>query len=86
MKNLAILGLIFLLSGCASSQKVKEKESFKLEITTGMDKKNVEETLGKDYRIYKSETGMAEIWFYKDFYVSFDRNGKVIKFGLYEEK
>ncbi|MGC8976097.1 MAG: hypothetical protein ACP5OB_00510 [Candidatus Ratteibacteria bacterium] len=51
-------------------------------IPNGMEKKDVEEILGKNYFVYKSDTEMMEIWFYKYYYVGFDKNGKVIKFGI----
>ncbi len=88
MKNIIFLLLIFLLTGCASTQKTKNISKIieKKEVKIGMDKKEIEEILGKDYQIYKSETGMMEVWFYKDFYVGFDKNGKVIKFELYEKE
>lgn len=53
------------------------------EIPKGMDKEEVEKLLGKPYEIYKSETGMMEIWFYELWYVGFDKDGKVIKFKKY---
>ena len=62
------------------------KESIlKGEIPVGLDKKEVENILGKDYQIYESDTGMMEIWFYENYYVSFDKNGKVIKFGIFDK-
>ncbi|MCM8818122.1 MAG: hypothetical protein NC915_01390 [Candidatus Omnitrophica bacterium] len=92
-KNIILLMIsIFLLTNCIKSQKTnseisKNKEKIdKKEIKIGMDKKEVEEILGKNYRIYKSETKMMEIWFYDEFYVGFDKNGKVIKFDMYEKQ
>lgn len=92
-KIIFLLISIFLLTNCATSKKSsldtsKSKEKIKetKEIKIGMDKKEVEEICGKDYKIYKSETGMMEIWFYDNFYVGFDKKGKVIKFDVYEKK
>jgi hypothetical protein len=63
------------------------KESIlKGEIPVGLDKKEIENILGKDYQIYESDTGMMEIWFYENYYVGFDKNGKVIKFGIFDKK
>lgn len=55
------------------------------EMPKGMDKKEVEDILGKNYHVYKSDTEMMEIWFYEDYYVGFDKNGKVVKFGIYKK-
>ena len=56
------------------------------EIPIGMEKEEVEKILGKNYQIYKSKTGLMEVWTYEKYYVGFDKNGKVIKFGIFEEK
>ncbi len=55
------------------------------EIPIGMEKEEVEKILGKEYQIYESETGMMEIWFFENYYVGFDKNGKVIKFKIFEK-
>lgn len=56
------------------------------EIPIGMEKSEVEKILGKNYRIYVSKTGMMEVWIYEEYYVGFDKNGRVIKFGILKEK
>lgn len=63
-----------------------KEEILKGKIPVGMDKGKVEEILGKDYQIYKSDTGMMEIWFYENYSVGFDENGKVVKFKMFERK
>ncbi|MCM8804656.1 MAG: hypothetical protein NC833_05340 [Candidatus Omnitrophica bacterium] len=54
-------------------------------IPNGMDKKEVEDILGKNYQTYKSDTELMEIWFYENYYVGFDKYGKVVKFGIYKK-
>ncbi|MCM8807738.1 MAG: hypothetical protein NC926_07345 [Candidatus Omnitrophica bacterium] len=86
MKKIIIL-LIF-LTGCASykfSSFKKADEKLLKQIEVGMEKEEIEKICGKNYKIYKSETEMMEIWFYNNFYVGFDKEGKVIKFDFYED-
>lgn len=69
-----------------SNNQLKEEWKeiiLKGEIPVGMEKDQVEKLLGKPYQIYISDTGMIEIWFYEDWYVGFDKDGKVIKFKKY---
>ncbi len=67
--------------------KAELKESIiKGEIPLGIEKNEVEKILGKNYKIYYSKTGMMEVWIYEEYYVGFDKNGKVIKFGILKEK
>lgn len=56
------------------------------EIPKGMEKKDVEKILGKNHQTYISKTDLMEVWIYENYYVGFDKNGKVIKFGIFEEK
>ncbi|MCM8784813.1 MAG: hypothetical protein NC827_01425 [Candidatus Omnitrophica bacterium] len=68
-----------------NNQDLKEewKEAIiKGEIPLGMEKSEVEKILGKNYKIYISKTGMMEVWIYNEYYVGFDKDGKVIKFGI----
>ncbi|MGB9678255.1 MAG: hypothetical protein ACPLZ9_06525 [Candidatus Ratteibacteria bacterium] len=56
------------------------------EIPPGMNKDEVEKILGKNHQTYKSKTNLMEVWIYDKYYVGFDKNGKVVKFGIFEEK
>lgn len=86
MKKIFILFILF--TGCASFKvaSLKKEEKLLEKIKVGMVKEEVEEICGKKYKIYKSETEMMEVWFYENFYVGFDKDGKVVKFGLYEKE
>jgi len=55
------------------------------EIPLGMEKEEVEKILGKNYEKYTSKTGLMEVWIYEKYYVGFDKNGKVIKFGIFDK-
>jgi hypothetical protein len=90
-----LICFLILFSSCSYFKKEKKSTPASTEIpffptykdiTCGMDKKDVENILGKNYQIYKSDTGMIEIWFYKNYYVGFDKNGKVIKFKIFKEE
>ncbi len=52
-------------------------------IFAGMKRKLIYDLFGKPESKFISETGLMEIWFYKDFYVGFDKEGKLVKYGEY---
>jgi len=52
-------------------------------IPVGMEKKKVEKILGTPYGKYLPENKMMEVWFYDDFFVGFDKDGKVVKFKVF---
>jgi len=56
------------------------------EIPVGMEKEEVEKILGSNYEKYNSKTGLMEVWIYEKYYVGFDKNGKVVKFGIFDQK
>ncbi|HOK56440.1 MAG TPA: hypothetical protein PKV21_02410 [bacterium] len=56
------------------------------EIPPGMEKGEVEKILGKNHQTFISKTNLMEVWIYDKYYVGFDRNGKVIKFGIFEKE
>lgn len=67
------------------------KDEWKEEFKKGNFPKNlkmedVENIFGKDCYIYKSTTGMMEVWVYDEFFIGFDKNKKVIKFKTFEDK
>ena len=73
----------------ADLKEKEKKEILEGNIPEGFTKKQVKELLGSPYDIYVSDTKMMEVWFYKDWYVGFDREGRVVKFGKFikeEEK
>lgn len=67
----------------ANLNEKEKKEILEGNIPEGFTKKQVKELLGSPYDIYVSDTGMMEVWFYKDWYVGFDKEGRVVKFGKF---
>lgn len=61
----------------------KEKaEILEGKIPAGMSKEKVEKILGTPYGKYQSDSKMMEVWFYDEVFVGFDKDGKVVKFGI----
>jgi len=55
-------------------------------ILVEMEKGKVEKVLGLPYGKYVPDSKMMEVWFYDDFFVGFDKNGKVVKFGIFQQE
>ncbi len=55
-------------------------------ILVGMEKEKVEKVLGLPYGKYISDSKMMEVWFYDDFFVGFDKDGKVVKFEIFKQE
>ena len=64
----------------------EKKEVLDGKIPVGMEKKKVEKILGTPYGKYVSESKMMEVWFYDDFFVGFDKDGKVVKFEIFQQE
>ena len=65
----------------------KEKETIlKGKIPSGIEKEKVEKILGSPYGKYVPDNKMMEVWFYDDFFVGFDKDGKVVKFGIFQQE
>jgi len=65
----------------------KEKETIlKGKIPSGIEKEKVEKILGSPYGKYVSDSKMMEVWFYDDFFVGFDKDGKVVKFEIFQQE
>ena len=52
-------------------------------IFAGFEKKLIRDLFGEPESKYISETELMEVWFYKDFYFGFDKDGKLVKYGEY---
>jgi len=55
-------------------------------ILVGMEKEKVEKVLSLPYGKYVPDSKMMEVWFYDDFFVGFDKDGKVVKFEIFKEE
>lgn len=65
----------------------KEKETIlKGKIPSGIEKEKVKKILGSPYGKYVPDSKMMEVWFYDDFFVGFDKDGKVVKFEIFQQE
>lgn len=56
------------------------------EIVPGMDRRTIEDLLGQPRSTFVSKTGMMQVWCYENFYVGFDKEDRVVKFGWYGKR
>ena len=50
-------------------------------VSTGMNRDEVRSAMGEPERVFHSETGLMDVWIYRDHYVGFDSTGTVVKTG-----
>ncbi len=68
------------------SEKKQEVKESNREIKLEMKKEDIEKIWGTPLYKYVSETGLMEVWIYKEFYAGFEKEGKVIKAGFFKEE